>query len=84
MSEHQGRKEKYDNNHVHGIVFQDDNYPGCPYCGAKDFTFCTEEYGGCGHVSCYDGSYDHMICPWCGEEYDLEDETEFDLSGGGY
>ena len=84
MSERQGKKEKYDNNHVHGKVFIDDNYPGCPYCGAKNFTSCLEECGGCGHVSCYDGSYNHMICPWCGEEYDLVEGTEFDLSGGGY
>ena len=35
---------------VNGQLNNDPEYPGCPYCGSKEFIFCS-----CGAVSCYNG-----------------------------
>lgn len=33
-------REGYDENSVTGSVELDSNYPGCPYCGSKQFYIC--------------------------------------------
>lgn len=41
------QREGYDSKRVHGSIELDDNYPGCPYCKAKQYVFCN-----CGTVTC--------------------------------
>lgn len=39
-------------------------YPGCPSCGADGFVRC----GGCGQLSCQDGTWELFTCPVCGNQ----------------
>ena len=60
--------------------YTDEEYPGCPYCGAKKCFVC----GNCGKVSCYDGS-DKVVCNWCGSNGTAaDDDGALDVSGGGF
>jgi len=73
------RREGFDACHVHGSVVFDENYNGCPYCGAKGFYICS----GCGAMVCYHGE-SVVTCPVCGRQAGTRDSDEFDLKGGGY
>lgn len=80
ISESKAAYEGYDVNTVHGKIYSDKNYPGCPYCGNKLFVFCQ-----CGNVYCGEGD-GYSVCPYCGTGGDvrLANNEEFDLKGGGY
>ena len=73
------RREGFASQHVHGSVVFDENYNGCPYCGAKAFYIC----GKCGSVVCYHDEKE-VTCPVCGYHAGVQESDEFDLSGGGY
>ena len=81
------RIEKRDNDWVRTWAFklkeetaENEEYPGCPYCGAKKCFVC----GNCGKVSCYDGS-DKVVCNWCGSNGTAaDDDGKLDVSGGGF
>ena len=73
------RREGFDACHVHGSVVFDENYNGCPYCGARGFYICS----GCGAMVCYKGE-SVVTCPVCGRQAGTRDSDEFDLKGGGY
>ena len=38
ISEDRAKNEKYDNTKIVGAIYQDDAYPGCPYCGNMSVT----------------------------------------------
>ena len=61
LKEETAEKEGFDKINFTGSFYTDEEYPGCPYCGAKKCFVC----GNCGKVSCYDGS-DKVVCNWCG------------------
>lgn len=71
------KREHFDKTSVHGEIENDDNYPGCPYCGRDGHFFCD-----CGAIVCWNGDY--MRCPNCGWQGQPSYGDEFDLSGGGY
>ena len=73
-------KEGFDKINFTGSFYTDEEYPGCPYCGAKKCFVC----GNCGKVSCYDGS-DKVVCNWCGSNGTAaDDDGKLDVSGGGF
>jgi hypothetical protein len=72
------KREHFDKKSVRGEIENDDNYPGCPYCGRQGHFFCT-----CGAIVCNDSDYGY--CPNCGWRGHLETGTVFNVSnGGGY
>lgn len=78
MSAQQGHRERFDERHVSGSIALDPNFPGCPYCGSKQFVVC----GNCGTVSCYHGQ-ELFTCPSCGIRSTVEQTESIDLKGGG-
>ena len=80
ISEDMAEKEGVDKTNITGSVYTDEEYPGCPYCGAKRCFVC----GNCGKVSCYDGS-DKVVCKWCGASGKATaDDGALDVTGGGF
>ena len=78
--EETAEKEGFDKINFTGSFYTDEEYPGCPYCGAKKCFVC----GNCGKVSCYDGS-DKVVCNWCGSNGTAaDDDGALDVSGGGF
>lgn len=71
-------REGYDEHSVTGSIALADNYPGCPYCGSKQFYIC-----GCGKIVCYHGQK-VATCPECGMTGELTSVEEINLKGGGY
>ena len=72
------RREGYDSTSVRGSVDIDENFPGCPHCGSKQFWMCV-----CGHPICYHGQ-ENLKCPNCGASGKAERVEQVDLKGGGY
>ena len=80
IKEEMAEKEGFDKINFTGNFYTDEEYPGCPYCGAKKCFVC----GSCGKVSCYDGS-DKVVCNWCGASGTAaSDDGKMDVSGGGF
>jgi len=84
MDERKAKREKFDANAVTGSMNADDEYPGCPHCGAKGFVQC-----GCGKIGCNGGirdcgDYAEYTCPWCGDTGELQNADSFDVSSGDY
>ena len=71
-------REGYDTTSVTGAVQIDDEYPGCPHCGSKQFWMCI-----CGHPICYHGQQ-HLVCPNCGASGNAQRIEKVNLHGGGY
>jgi len=49
-----------DNATLSGSFKQTASYPGCPYCGCKNFVLCS-----CGKISCWNGKDKSLKCHWC-------------------
>ncbi|MDR3303446.1 MAG: hypothetical protein LBS86_03450 [Treponema sp.] len=85
LDERKAKREGFDAETVTGSMNEDDEYPGCPHCGAAGFVSC-----GCGKISCNGGVTDHgdgsaeFTCPWCKEYRDLYIGDNFEVSSGGY
>lgn len=71
-------REGYDEHTVTGSVELDSEYPGCPYCGSKQFYIC-----GCGKIVCYHGER-VVTCPSCGQRGEITTVSEINLKGSGY
>jgi hypothetical protein len=71
-------REGYDVQSVHGSIDIDTEFPGCPYCHAKQFVFCS-----CGAVICWHGQR-VVTCPKCGASGEVTSAEEITLKGGGY
>ncbi len=78
INKEKGRKEGYDSRSVSGSVTIDDDYPGCPYCGEKQFYICD-----CGKIVCYHGQQ-YVTCPNCGHRGKLVAVERINMKGGGY
>jgi len=84
IDERKAKREKFDANTVTGSMEAVDDYPGCPYCGDPGFVHCGCEKIGCaGGVRDY-GDYGEYICPWCGEEIQVQHGDSFDIESQGY
>ena len=79
IDQEKAHREGYDAKTVRGGVTIDKDYPGCPYCGAKNFYTC----GSCGCVVCYHGE-EAVTCPKCGFSGTVTKVDSIDLKGGGY
>ena len=65
---------------INGSLQAMPEYPGCPYCGAKNFTFCNC----CRKITCWKGE-SYTTCQWCGNSGEVGDaKDKFDVSGTGY
>ncbi|WP_455543771.1 TerY-C metal binding domain-containing protein [Intestinibacter sp.] len=64
---------------ISGSFKFDDEYPGCPHCGANSFFTC----GKCGKVTCWDGS-PTVTCGWCGHVSKIELVDKLQVKGGGF
>jgi len=73
----QAKREGYDKTHVHGAIVYDNDYNGCPYCGANAFYICNR----CHKIICYHGQ-EMVTCPNCGSSSRVEVAESFDLEGG--
>ena len=74
ISERTAANEGFDKTVIRGNLYADDEYNGCPYCGATAFVQC----GRCGKLSCWNNE-SKMSCGWCGltgETRQLEDEID--------
>lgn len=78
IDEKKAKHEGYDSVTIKGDLDDTEEYPGCPYCGARSWFIC-HECGG--KLSCLDEDYDFsrpVTCAWCGDTDYLED---YDGSG---
>lgn len=80
INEKSAKNEGYDTVMVSGRVELDEEYPGCPYCGAMGWFSC----GGCGNITCYSGESDIVTCSWCNQKSKCQATDEFELKGGGF
>ena len=71
VDERRAAKEGYQATAVEGNLYALDSYPGCPYCGAKEFVRC----GTCGRLTCWNQE-DKYVCAWCGNSGDVTPATE--------
>lgn len=79
ISKEAAKREGYDKKTVKGAIDYDADYPGCPYCGSKQFYVC----GNCGKLVCYYGE-EKVTCPMCGYSSGVQMVEEIDLTGGGF
>lgn len=79
IDKEKAHREHFDATHVRGSIFLDKNFPGCPYCGSKEFVIC----GNCGANSCYHGQR-MWTCPSCGNVGEVISVDSIDLEGGGF
>lgn len=79
VDEHKANYEGYDVTKVQGNLYHTDEYPGCPYCGTKNFVQCNT----CHKISCWGGET-RLICEWCGNDMDniVSSTEKLDVSGG--
>lgn len=71
IKEGSAKRENYDSTILKSDLIRDENYPGCPECGALAFMICS----GCGKLNCNLGV---PKCNWCGYGDSLSD---YDGSG---
>ena len=74
------QKEKFSSEStIKGSFIFDEEYPGCPHCGAQSFFTC----GKCGKITCWDGS-DTATCALCGNKSKIQLVNELEVKGGGF
>lgn len=79
ISAEKAHREGFDSKKVSGSIELDEEYPGCPYCGAKQFIVCNN----CGTVSCYHGTRT-ITCPGCHMIGEVASVESLNLKGGGF
>lgn len=72
------KHEGFDKNKISGSIYNAEDYPGCPHCGATSWFKC----GGCGKVVCMRPEQTYTRCPVCGHAGEVVTVDEFELSGG--
>lgn len=73
IKEENAKREGYDATQIVGEIEPTEDYPGCPFCGAKYFVICS-----CGKLNCNNGIMP-FICGWCGVQSTLTEN--YDGSG---
>ena len=80
IDERIAQKEKFSSEStIKGSFIFDEEYPGCPHCGAQSFFTC----GKCGKITCWDGC-DTATCAWCGNKSKIQLVNELEVKGGGF
>ena len=72
------KSEGYDRVQIKGSLGYSPEYPGCPYCRAKNLVQC----GRCGKLSCWTEEAQEISCQWCGFTSRVERVSEIRVSGG--
>lgn len=72
------KREGFEKNKVSGNIFNADEYPGCPHCGAQTWFQC----GKCKKFICMSPEQKVVRCPLCGNEGEVVVADNFDLNGG--
>jgi hypothetical protein len=80
INEKAASNEGYDDTVVSGKMSMDEEYPGCPHCGAMAWFSC----GKCKKITCTNSTATKATCAWCGNLCTLRAAEKFDLRGGGY
>ena len=62
ISEKRAKAEKYESTEILGDIYPSEDYPGCPYCGAKYFVVCD-----CKKLNC-NNNRKMFTCEWCGSK----------------
>ena len=78
MKEASAQREGYDATMITGAIEPDEEYPGCPYCGAKYFVICS-----CGKLNCNIVSGNVFTCNWCGMSGMITNYDGGGFQGGG-
>lgn len=78
IKEAAAKREGYDNTIIDGFIEPDNNYPGCPYCGAMHFVICE-----CGKLNCNIGVGNTFTCEWCGTTGELSIYDGAGIKSGG-
>lgn len=73
------KREGFTEKQISGQITLDPDYPGCPYCGSKEFYVCNS----CGNVACYHGK-EYVTCPHCGNKGQIISVEKVNLKGGGF
>jgi len=58
IDERKAHNEGYDATEVQGNLYCTEEYPGCPYCGTRNFVQCNK----CRKISCWNGE-SRLTCP---------------------
>ena len=70
--------EKYDTTVINGgMAFDNEEYPGCPYCEGRNLVYCT-----CGKLTCLHEGHP-FVCAWCGQKGVVTGEFEGTLQADG-
>lgn len=72
IGEQAAAAEKFDQTQIIGPFYTGKEYPGCPYCGNRNFWCC----GSDGRMNCYDGYSKTATCQWCGRFGELGGSVE--------
>ncbi len=78
LNETRAAREGYNKNKISGGLSELEGFPGCPYCGRKNFYIC----GYCKQVACTDYGAEKEVCPSCGESLSLTVADRFDVGTG--
>ena len=80
IDEKRAKNEGFDKTKIVGSLDATTDYPGCPYCGEKNFVMCA-----CGKMSCWSSDRKSGTCHWCGTWMDdLVPAESFNVSSGGF
>lgn len=79
LTDGRAKSEGYGNTEIKGAIYPDAEYPGCPYCRAKNFIVC----GTCGKLNCNNTKSKTFICGWCGAEGELVDYDGAGINSAG-
>lgn len=72
LSERMLKNERYGEEKITGSFYATREYPGCPYCGARNFVSC----GRCGKWTYYNGEQ-VAACSWCGNTAETVEGDSF-------
>lgn len=78
ITEKRAKAEKYESTEILGDIYPSKDYPGCPYCGAKEFVVCN-----CKKLNCYNRAEKWFTCEWCGSKGELVDYKGTGISSSG-
>lgn len=77
IDEKMASREGFEKTKISGNFYMDEEFPGCPYCGAMDFIQC-----GCKKLTCYDEGI--AECGWCGNKSKPVAGEQFEFTSGDY
>lgn len=77
IKESSAKREGYDKSSIRGNISFTNEFPGCPYCGGRNWTVCS-----CGHLSCTIVEHGVFTCEWCGTKGTIGEYTGEAITAG--